>query len=247
MTFQEALNPAVRRLLTLIMLLFCSYIIQAQRLNTGLSFDIYGFHPTRFPTDIIFSETNYKAYYIKQYQAPRALTMNISANLVVDYSRFFLSLKYGIASTPNGIVYKYSYPVSGDKFTDYYSEISYQMTDLSGSIGYYVNRQRLLKTYLEAGLGRSSAYFYSENMSTDPDFGSQWTDRHEITDYLQLDKSFTYILTGIGFRMDIMAISARYKIRVGDFNTYYSSLSFGLTVYTKFSKLRKHYIYQPEE
>ncbi|MCX6333863.1 MAG: hypothetical protein NT092_06100 [Bacteroidia bacterium] len=175
------------------------------------------------------------------------MTENISANLVVDYSRFFLSLKFGIAALPNGIVYKYSYPVGGGEFTDYYSEISYQMTDLSGSIGYYVNRQRLVKIYLEAGLGRSSAYFYSESMSTDPKFSSQWTDRHEITDYLQLDKSFTYILTGIGFRMDIMAISARYKIRIGDFNTYYSSLSFGLTVYTKFSKLRKHYIYQPEE
>ena len=233
-------------IITGVFLLGCN-IIQAQRLNTGITYDIFGYHPTKFPTDIIFSETNYKAYYIKQYQAPHALTVNISANLVVDYSRFFLSAKFGIASTPNGIVYKYSYPVSGDAFTDYYSEISYQMTDISGSIGYYVNRQRFIKTYLEAGLGRSSAYFYSENMSTDPKFGSQWTDRHEITDYLQLDKSFTYILTGIGFRMDIMAISARYKMRVGDFNTYYSSLSFGLTLYTKFSKLRKHYIYQPEE
>jgi hypothetical protein len=233
-------------LITGVFLAGCN-IIQAQRLNTGITYDIFGYHPTKFPTDIIFSETNYKAYYIKQYQAPHALTVNISANLVVDYSRFFLSAKFGIASTPNGIVYKYSYPIGGDAFTDYYSEISYQMTDLSGSIGYYVNRQRLIKTYLEAGLGRSSAYFYSENMSTDPKFGSQWTDRHEITEYLQLDKSFTYILTGIGFRMDIMAISARYKIRIGDFNTYYSSLAFGLTIYTKFSKLRKHYIYQPED
>jgi hypothetical protein len=236
-----------RRILSVLFFLILCNLLQAQRLNTGLTYEIYGIHLTKFPNDIIFSETNYMAYYIKQIQSPGALNMNISANIVVDYSRFFMSLKFGLFSAPNGIKFKYTYPIGGDQFTTYYSKISYQATDISGSVGYFLNAQKFMKPYFEMGIGRISPYFYSEDMSTDPKFLSQWTGRHEITNVLQLDKSYTYIVTGLGFRGDIMAVSARYRIRMGDHVSYYSTLSFGLSIYTKFSKLRKHYIYQPEE
>ena len=228
-------------------LMYCSFSAHAQRLNTGITYEVYGIHIAKFPSDIIYSETNYMAYYIKQVQSPGALNLNMSANLVVDYSRFFMSLKFGILSTPNGIIYQYDYPIGADKFTTYYTKISYQATDITGSAGYFLSAQKFFKPYIELGAGRTSPYFYSEDMSTDRKFGSQWTGRHEIKDILELDKAYTYLLAGIGYRGDLLDVSARYRIRIGDHAAYYSTLSFGFSMYTKFSKLRKHYIYQPED
>lgn len=230
----------------LLFLIICPFL-QGQRLNTGLTYEFFGIHAVHFPSDIIFSETNYSAYYVDQFQTPADLNMNIAGNIVVDYSRLFMSLRGGIFTVPNGVKFRYEYPVGGDEFTTYYSKMQYFCGDISLSIGYFMNAQRFMKPYLEAGVGRVAPYMYNEDMSDDPKFLSQWTGREEIKNTIQLDKSYTYLLAGVGLRGDLLAFSARYRMRIGDFPVYFSTLSFGITIYTKFSNLRKHYIYQPED
>jgi hypothetical protein len=231
--------------LILLLISFCT--TQAQRLNTGLTYDFYGIHPTRFPSDILFSESSYKAFYIKKFQVPHDMQANFALNLLVDYSRFFINARFGINSTNLGSIYKYSYPIGGNGFKDYYSKIQYQQTDISCSFGYFINYQKFMRPYVETGVGRSAPYFYLEEVSDVKSFTSTYPGRIEMKDYLDLGKSYTYVLIGFGYRGDLFALSARYRIRVGNYDVFYSNLSLGMSVFTKFSKLRKHYIYQPEE
>lgn len=233
--------------MALIFLLTGFYVAQSQRLNTGINFDFYGVNLTRFPSSVVFSETSYKAYYVKQLQAPSAIQYNIGANMIVDYNRFFVNTRFSIASTIKGTIYKLSYPIAGNDFLDYYSRIGYQQTELSATFGYFIKVQNFFRPYLEAGIGKTFPYFYREDFSDDKSFKTLWTGRQEIREYMGLFKSYNYLVLGFGYRGDMFSFYSRYNIRLGNNNVFYSNLAFGLAVYTKFSKLRKHYIFQPEE
>jgi hypothetical protein len=230
----------------IILLLYC-YIASAQRLNTGVNFDFYEINLTKFPSDIIFSETSYKAYYIKKLQAPTGGIYNIGFNILVDYSRFFISTRINLSTTITGTIYKLSYPISGNKFQDYYSKIGYQQTETSASFGYFLKVQKFFKPYVEFGIGRALPYFYREDFSTDKKFKTLWAGRQEIKEYVSLYKPYTYLIVGFGYRGDMFSFYSRYNIRMGNQNVYYSNMTFGMAVYLKFSKLRKHYIFQPED
>ena len=239
-------NGTFRKFIIVILLCTIINVTQAQRLNTGISFDFYGIHLTKFPSDVFFSSKNYQAYYIKQIQAPSKLNFDLGLSLIVYYSRFFVNTKLNIASTASyGIIYKYSYPIAGNQYSDYYSRIEYQQAELSGSFGYFLSSRRYFRPYVEAGIGRTFPYFFSEDVSTTKSFDRLWSDRYEMRDYLELDKQYTYLMLGLGYRGDMLSVYARYNIRLGSQTVFYSNLCFGIAVYTKFSKLRKHYIYQP--
>jgi hypothetical protein len=90
-------------------------------------------------------------------------------------------------------------------------------------------------------------YFYSEDFSDDKSFKTLWTGRAELQKQLGLDKAYNFLILGYGYRGDFFSFYTKYNIRVGKSEIFYSNLTFGMAVYTKFSKLRKHYIYQPEE
>ena len=173
---------------------------------------------------------------------------NFTLSLVVDYNRFFVDGSFGMnAYLINGIKYKYQYPVGSDAFKTYYTRITCGQTDISGSFGYILASRRFMRPYVEAGFGRCSYPNYIEDMSDEKSFKSYWSNRTEMRNYAEIDRPFNYLLLGYGYRGDLFAVSARYKIRLGHHEVFYSNLSLGMTVYTKFSKLRKHYIYQPEE
>ena len=70
---------------------------------------------------------------------------------------------------------------------------------------------------------------------------------NEIKEFMGLYKPYNFIVLGLGYRGDMFSVYARYNIRMGNYDVYFSSLSFGMAIYTKFSKLRKHYIFEPEE
>jgi hypothetical protein len=238
----------IRRLFNLFLFFLIIHSADAQRLNTGFTFELYGIHPTKFPSDVFFSNTSYKAYYIEEWQSPKKFSYNFGISLIADYSRFFVNTKLFIANTSSsGVIYKYRYPIGENDFKDYYSRIEYQQAELIGSLGYFLNTQKYFKPYVELGIGRTFPYFYSEDVSTDESFDSYWSDQYELRDYIELDKQYTFVTIGLGYKGDIMAFYGRYNIRVGNFDVYYSNFYFGLSVYTKFSKLRKHYIYQPGE
>jgi len=237
----------LKKVLFLSILLFSSVFAGAQRLNTGINFDFYGFNLTHFPTDVVFSETTYKAYYVKQIQIPAAFQYNFGVNLVADYSRFFVNTRFNINSTVKGVIYKMSYPIGGNEFKDYYSKIGFQQTELSATFGYFIKVQNFFRPYIEAGVGKTFPYFYVEDFSDDKKFKTQWTGRQELRKSIGLDQSYNFLIVGLGYRGDMFSFYTRYNIRVGNYDVFYSNLSVGLAVYTKFSKLRKHYIYQPEE
>ncbi|TAL73829.1 MAG: hypothetical protein EPN88_04180 [Bacteroidetes bacterium] len=237
----------LKKALTLSFFLISFYVINAQRLNTGVNFDFYGINITRFPSAIVFSETSYKAYYLKLLQAPAGLQYNYGFTIIADYSRFFINSRFSLYSPFTGIIYKLSYPIAGNKFLDYYSRIQFQQAEISGSFGYFLNTRSFLKPYLETGLGRTFPYFYVEDLSDDKKFKTLWSGRQELRKYLNLDKPYTYFILGFGYRGDMFSFYSRYKVRLGHNDVYFSNLSFGMAVYTKFSKLRKHYIFQPEE
>jgi len=238
---------SIRKTSVLIILLLITVAVGAQRLNTGVNFDFYSVNFTRFPTDVVFSETSYKAYYVKQLQAPSGMQYNIGLNLIADYSRFFVNTRATLNSTIKGTIYKMSYPIAGNTFTDYYSKISYQQSELAATFGYFIKAQKFLRPYVELGIGKTFPYIYREDFSDDKKFKTQWTGRQEIRNYLDLYESYNFMILGYGYRGDMFSFYTRYNIRLGKQEVYYSSMAFGLAVYTKFSKLRKHYIYQPEE
>lgn len=242
-------NDAFRKCVIVILLYTSINVAQAQRLNTGISFDFYGIHLTKFPSDVFFSSKNYQAYYIKQIQAPSKLNFDLGLSLIVDYSRFFVNTKLAIASSStSGIIYKYSYPIAGNQFIDYYSRIEYQQAELSGSFGYFLSSKSYFRPFVELGIGRTFPYFYSEDVSTSKSFDYTLAGRNdEMRDYLGLDKQYTYLMLGLGYRGDMLSVYTRYNVRLGNQTVFYSNLCFGIAVYTKFSKLRKHYIYQPSD
>jgi hypothetical protein len=240
--------PSIQKTGLLFLLLTWAVHAPAQRLNTGLSLDFYGINFTKFPSDVVFSETNYRAYYVDPTQAPKdAQLANYGLNIAVEYNRYFAKIRGNFSNLMNGIVYKYSYPISGDRMQDYYTRILFQRTELSGSFGYLLNTQKFLKPYIELGYGRVFPYLYAEDFSTDKDFKSLWRGRHEVKELMQLDKSYNFLMLSFGYRMDMLSVYARYSARLGNYDVFYSNLSFGIAFYTKFSKLRKHYIYQPED
>jgi hypothetical protein len=223
------------------------YSAQAQRLNTGFNMDFYGINITRFPSDIIFSETTYKAYYIKKLQAPSGMQTNYGLNILVDYSRFFFNARVNLSAPIDGMRYKYTYPIGGNQFTDYYSKIYCQQAAITGSFGYFFSPQQFFKPYLEVGIGRASPYFYQEDFSYDKSFKKLWSNHNEIKEYMGLYKPYNFLVLGLGYRGDMFSVYTRYNIRMGNYDVYFSSLSFGMAIYTKFSKLRKHYIFEPKE
>jgi hypothetical protein len=240
--------PFCRR--TYILLLFCTLHIAvgAQRLDIGFSYDFVGFCPTRFSNPVFFSETSYKAYYIKKLQCPWGMQDNISLSLAIDYNRFFVTGGFGLNSyLINGIKYKYQYPVGNDGFKTYYSRISCAQTEIEGSFGFILASRSLMRPYIETGLGRLFNPNYREDISDKKTFSSFWSNRTELRNYAELDKPFNYLLLGYGYRGDLFSVYARYKIRLGHHEVFYSNLSIGMSMYARFSKLRKHYIYQPEE
>jgi hypothetical protein len=222
-------------------------VAHAQRLNTGINMDIYGIHLTRFPSDVVFSETTYKGYYVKKIQAPRGFQQNYGINILIDYSRFFVNARFNLTAPLKGVIYKLSYPIGGNAYMDYYSKIYYQQTEFSASFGYFIKTQSFRRPYLEAGFGRAFPYFYTEDFSDDKSFDTYWAGQHEIREYMGLYKPHNFLILGYGYRGDNVSAYLRYNIRLGNQNVYYSTLSLGFAFYTKFSKLRKHYIYQPEE
>jgi hypothetical protein len=228
-------------------LLFSFQLAHSQRINTGFSMDLYGINITRFSSDVIFSETSYKGYYVKRLQAPGSMQTNYGGNILIDYSRFFVVTRFDINSPIKGVIYKLSYPISGNKFEDFYSRIQYQRSEISASFAYYIKVQKFFRPFLEAGLGRSMLYFYREDFSDDKSFKTLWTGRQEIRDLMRLDKPYNYLIIGYGFRGDMFSFYSRYNIRLENKDVFFSNLSFGIAVYTKFSKIRKHYIYQPED
>jgi hypothetical protein len=236
-----------RRIGIVLLISLSTISLFSQRLNTGFSYDFYGLYFTRFPNNYIFSETNFKAYNIKQFQVPSQMQQNYGVNIIIDYSRFFINTRLSISSPVNGLIYKFSYPIGGNKETVYYSKVQFQGADLSASFGYFLKVEKLMKPYLEAGIGRSMPYFYREDLSTDRDFLTQWLGRQEIKKYMGLYKPFNFLMIGIGYRGNMTSIYTRYNIRIGHREVFYSNLSFGIAFYTRFSNLRKHYIYQPEE
>lgn len=172
----------------------------------------------------------------------------MSFNAVADYNRFFVKVSFGLNSNLiYGMRYNYKYPIGENSFKTYYSRIAFSQTDISGSFGLVVSSRGFMRPYIEAGLGRCMNPTYREDMATEKSFESFWSDRTELRNYTELDKPFNYLLIGYGYRGDLFTISARYKIRLGHHDVYYSNLSLGMSIYTKFSKLRKHYIYQPED
>jgi len=237
-----------RKLYFAVLLGIAALNAEAQRLNTGVSIDFYSFNPTRFPSDLIFSETNYKAYFIETMQSPRDLQLgNYSLNLNAEYGRYFINTRFGLNSTLNGLIYKMSYPIGGKQFTDYYSRIQFQKTELALSFGYILNPQKYLKPYFEAGFGKSMPYFYREDFSTDKTFSKLWSGQEEIKELLSLHESYNFLMLSAGYRADFFSCYVRYTTRLGDYPVHFSSLTFGIAAYTRFSKLRKHYIYQPDE
>lgn len=241
-------TAAFWRVNVVIVLLLCNNFSQAQRLNTGFSIDFYSMHITKFPSDVFFAATSYRAYYIKKIQTPAKFNMNIGLNLIVDYSRFFVNTKLNVASTAtSGVIYEYSYPIGGNGFSDYYSRIEYQQFEVSGTVGYFMNSRSYLRPYVEVGVGRTFPYFYREDMSFLKSFDKLWSDRYEMRDYLDLDKQYNFLILGFGYRGDMFSAYTRYNVRLGSQTVFYSNLTIGLAVYTKFSKLRKHYIYQPAD
>jgi hypothetical protein len=238
----------VKKAGTLIFLLISFYTAPAQRLNTGVSMDFYGINLTKFPSDVFFSETTYKAYYIKKLQAPSGFQIsNYGFNLIADYSRFFINARINLSLSPSkGIIYKFSYPIGGNKFMDWYTGINFMQTQISASFGYFINAQKFFKPYLEAGIGRTLPYYYREDMSYEKSFDHSW-ERFEMKELMGLYKAYNYLILGYGYRGDMLSFYTRYNIRLGNQSVFYSNLSFGIAIYTKFSKLRKHYIYQPED
>lgn len=241
--------PFLRRTCFILLLFALSASLGAQRLDFGFNFDMVGFFPTRFPNKVFFSETSYKAYYIHKLQCPWGYQTNFSLSLAADYNRFFVDGTFGMNTyLLDGLKYKYQYPIGDDAFNTYYSRIiRLGQTEISGSFGYILSSRRYMRPYIEAGFGRCSYPNYIEDMSDEKSFKSYWSNRTEMRNYAELDKPFNYLLIGYGYRGDLFSVSARYKIRVGHHEVFYSNLSLGMSVYTRFSKLRKHYIYQPEE
>jgi len=231
----------------LFILFLLTTVAGAQRINTGFNMDLYGFHITRFPGDIVFSDYSYKGYYLKRLQAPGSFQQNYGLNLIVDYSRFFINGRANLTAPIKGVIYKLSYPVGGNSFADYYSRIQYQRTELAASFGYILKGETFVRPYIEIGFGRSMPYFYREDFSDDKSFKTLWTGRAELQKQLGLDKAYNFLILGYGYRGDFFSFYTKYNIRVGKSEIFYSNLAFGMSVYTKFSKLRKHYIYQPEE
>jgi hypothetical protein len=238
---------SIKKAILVLFLLLVFHLVRAQRLNTGFNMDFYGIKVTQFPSDIVYSETSYKAYYVKKLQAPAGMQMNYGANLIVDYNRFFVTARFNLTSPIKGDIYKLSYPIGGNQFRDYYSRIQYQRSEISACFAYYVKIQQFFRPFLEAGFGRSLPYFYQEDFSDDKSFKTLWTGRQEIRKLMALDKSYNYLILGYGYRGDLFSFYSRYNIRLGNQTVFFSNLSFGMAVYTKFSKLRKHYIFQPED
>lgn len=228
-----------------VLFLLLTVYAPAQRLDVGLTYSFLGFYPTRFPTDIFFAGSSYRAYYIHKMQVPWGMQMHFSADLVAEYSRYFIMGRFGMNETPiEGLKYKYTYPVGNDGFQEYYSRIETGQTDISGSVGYILKSRRHFRPYLEIGVGRSSHPIYREDVSNTKSFSSQWTDQYELRDLTELDKPFNYLIVGFGY---FNFLSARYNIRLGHHDVFYSYFDIGIQFFTKFSQLRKHYIYQPEE
>jgi hypothetical protein len=237
-----------KRLCLSILIIVFPAVLEAQRLNIGLNYDFVGFNPTHFPGRVFFSETSYKAYYIKKLQCPWGAQNNISASLVIDYNRFLISATFGMnAYLIYGTRYSYEWPMAYNDSRTYYSRIQHTQSDLSGSIGYLLSSRHFLRPFVELGFGRWFKPTYIEDMATEKSFKSYWSNRTELRNYAELDKASNYLLIGYGYRGDLFSINARYKIRLGRHEVYYSNLSLGMSVLTRFSKLRKHYIYQPEE
>lgn len=228
--------------------LFLMQCLSAQRLSTGMSLDFYGFNPTRFPSDIIFSETSYMAYRIKQFQSPSGWQLsNYGWNLWLEYHRYYLNVRGNLSSPTKEIMYSYTYPVGGDIDLTYYSRIMYQQFQFSAAAGYFLNTQRLFKPYIEAGLGRSLPYFYREDYSTIKDFSYAWFGREEIKEQTGLSHPSNFLVLSTGVKANSLAFYLRYLIRLGNHDMFYSNLSIGFSASTKFANVRKHYIYQPEE
>jgi hypothetical protein len=237
-----------KRICLIILVIAFPSILEAQRLNFGFTYNFIGLYPTHFSRSLFFSETSYKAYYIKKMQCPWGMQSNMALNVAIDYNRFIINGSLGLNSyLVSGTKYSYTYPLGENVDRTYYSRIQHSQTDFSGSIGYILSSRHFMRPFVEIGFGRWQKPTYREDIATEKSFKSYWSNRTELKDYAGLDKAANYLLLGYGYRGDMFAIAGRYKIRLGRHEVFYSDLGIGMTVLTRFSKLRKHYIYQPEE
>lgn len=237
-----------KRISILILVIAFPALLEGQRLNFGFTYNFIGLYPTHFSKSLFFSETSYKAYYINKMQCPWGMQSNMSLNIVIDYNRFLINGAVGLNSyAVSGTKYHYEYPLGENVDRTYYSRIQHSQTDFSGSVGYILSSRHFMRPFVEVGFGRWQKPKYIEDIATDKSFKSYWSNRTELKTYTGLDNAANYLLIGYGWRGDLFTLGGRYKIRLGKHEVFYSDLEIGMSVLTRFSKLRKHYIYQPEE
>jgi hypothetical protein len=238
----------IRKLAVLLLLSICSFVGKPQQINTGISMDFLNYYYTKFSSDVFFSPNSYKAYNIRNTQTKMNMGVNMGVHLILDYSRFFINTKFAILGNTSGVVYKYSYPISGNKFRDYYSKIEYQQLEVHGSLGYFLSSKKLYRPYIEAGFGRAFPYLYTETVYDSKSYDHYYSGmKDEMKELMGLNKQYNFILTGLGYRGSYVSVYLRYIFRLGYHDVYFSYFTFGVAAYTKFSRLRKHYIFQPPE
>lgn len=235
----------------LIFVILCQLSANAQRLNFGFGINFLGLYTSHFKENVVFADHSYKAYYVKktQFSGAGAYQFNFLTNL--DYGRSTFTLELGYFTMNDGIVTKLSYPVAGNSFENYYSKISYGGYCITPIVSNVFSSRRMFKLYAEAGLPYMmlSKGLMSETVSYDSRKGGSLTylkNKNEIINELGLTHDYFNILVGIGFKSSIFSISLRYinKInKIADPSNNIGYFTLNMSIYTKFSKLKKHYLY----
>ncbi|MBI5540807.1 MAG: hypothetical protein HY951_12155 [Bacteroidia bacterium] len=223
----------------------------SQRLNFGFGFNFLGFYTTHFKENIVFADHSYKAYYVNktQFSTAGAYQFNFLTNL--DYGRSTFTLELGYFVMNDGLVTKLSYPVAGNNFENYYSKISYGGYCITPIVSNVFSSRRMFKLYAEAGLPFMilNKALMSETVSYESRKGGSLTylkDKNEMINEFGMTHDYFNILVGIGFKSSMFSISLRYINKINKINDPANNLGYftlNMSVYTKFSKIKKHYLY----
>lgn len=246
---QNICNLVLNKKLILIFFLFSSLFVNGQRLNFGFGMNFMNLYSTHFKDDVVFAKHSYKAYYVKQNQFSFSGSYQMSFIANIDYGRYIFTTEFGYFFQNDGIRTKLSYPMAYDGFFNYYSKISYNGYSINPIVSYVLTNRRTLKLFAEIGLPYMilNKGLLKEKIAYGPkSTDSYLPNQNEMISEFGLNHDYFNVMLGIGYRLASGSFSLRYINKINSKHDTGSNIGYftvNLSVFTNFSKLKKHYIY----
>ncbi len=237
------------RKLILIFLFFSSIIANAQRLNFGFGMNFMNLYSTHFKENVVFARHSYKAYYVKQNQFSFSASYQFSFIANVDYGRYIFTTEFGYFFQNDGLRTKLSYPIGYNEFNDYYSKISFTGYSINPIVSYVITNRHTLKLFAEIGLPYAiqNRALLNEKIAYGPKSADTYmANQNEMISEFGLDHDYFNLMFGIGYRLATGSFGLRYVNKLNSKSDTESNLGYftiNISVFTNFSKLKKHYIY----